>query len=47
MRKQEANQRKTHSRTVRFFDMLPSWGCLPLSMAMGFFSSENREEDEK
>jgi hypothetical protein len=28
---------KTHSRIVRFFGMLPSWGCLPLSMALGFF----------
>jgi hypothetical protein len=37
MRKQEANQRKTHSQIVRFFEMLPSWGCLPLSMALGFF----------
>jgi hypothetical protein len=37
MRKQEANQKKTHSRIVRFFGMLPSWGCLPLSMALGFF----------
>jgi hypothetical protein len=46
MRKQEANQRKTHSRIVRFFGMLPSWGCLPLSMALGFFS-EDGGEDEK
>jgi hypothetical protein len=37
IKKQEANQRKTHSRIVRFFGMLPSWGCLPLSMALGFF----------
>jgi hypothetical protein len=28
MRKQEANQRKTHSRIVHFFEVLPSWGCL-------------------
>jgi hypothetical protein len=37
MRRQEGNQGKTHSRIVRFFGVLLSWGCLPLSMALGFF----------
>jgi hypothetical protein len=36
MRKQEASQRKTHSRIMRFFGALSSLGCLPLSMALGF-----------
>jgi hypothetical protein len=27
---------KTHSRMVRFFGVLSSLGCLPLSMALGF-----------
>jgi hypothetical protein len=36
MRKQEASQKKTHSRIVRFFGALSSLGCLPLSMALGF-----------
>jgi hypothetical protein len=44
IREQGANQRKTHSRIVRFFGMLPSWGCLPLSMALGFFPLRTGEE---
>jgi hypothetical protein len=43
MRKQGASQRKTHSRIVRFFGVLPSWGCLPLSMALGFFPLRKEE----
>jgi hypothetical protein len=35
-KKQEASQRETHSRIVRFFGGLSSLGCLPLSMALGF-----------
>jgi hypothetical protein len=35
-RKEEASQRETHSRIVRFFGALSSLGCLPLSMALGF-----------
>jgi hypothetical protein len=35
---------KTHSRIVRFFGMLPSWGCLPLSMALGFFPLRTGEK---
>jgi hypothetical protein len=38
------DQRKTHSRIARFFGMLPSWGCLPLSMALGFFPLKTGEE---
>jgi hypothetical protein len=47
MRKQGVNQGETHSRIVRFFEVQLSWGCLPLSMALGFFSSGNRGGDEK
>jgi hypothetical protein len=35
---------KTHLRIVRFFWVLLSWGCLPLSMALGFFPLETGEE---
>jgi hypothetical protein len=35
---------KTHSRIVRFFGVLPSWGCLPLSMDLGFFPLGTEEE---
>jgi hypothetical protein len=44
MGKQGVNQGKTHSRIVRFFGVLLSWGCLPLSMALGFFSLRTGEE---
>jgi hypothetical protein len=44
MRKQGANQRETHPRIVRFFGVLLSWGCLPLSMALGFFPLKTVEE---
>jgi hypothetical protein len=44
MRKQRANRRKTHPRIVRFFGVLSSWGCLPLSMALGFFPPKAEEE---
>jgi hypothetical protein len=44
LKKQGANQGKTHSRIVRFFEVLPSWGCLPLSMALGFFPLRTEEE---
>jgi hypothetical protein len=44
MKKQGANQGKTHSRIVCFFGVLPSWGCLPLSMALGFFPLRMEEE---
>jgi hypothetical protein len=44
MRKQEGNQGKTYSRIVRFFEVLLSWGCLPLSMALGFFPLGTKEE---
>jgi hypothetical protein len=37
-------QGKTHLRIVCFFGGLPSWGCLPLSMALGFFPLETGEE---
>jgi hypothetical protein len=30
-----------------FFGVLLSWGSLPLSMALGFFSSEDRGGNEK
>jgi hypothetical protein len=33
---EEQVKRKTHSRMVRFFGVLSSLGCLPLSMALGF-----------
>jgi hypothetical protein len=42
--KQEVNQGKTHLRIVRFFGGLLSWGCLPLSMALGIFPLETGEE---
>jgi hypothetical protein len=32
---------------VRFFDELLSWGCLPLSMALGFSSLRTGEEMRK
>jgi hypothetical protein len=38
-KKQEASQMKTHSQIMRFFGALSSLGCLPLSMALGFFFS--------
>jgi hypothetical protein len=38
------DQRKTHSQIVRFLGMLPSWGCLPLSMALVFFPLKTGEE---
>jgi hypothetical protein len=41
---QEVNQGKTHLRIVCFFGGLLSWGCLPLSMAFGFFPLETGEE---
>jgi hypothetical protein len=44
MRKQRANQRETHPRIVRFFGVLLFWGCLPLSMALGFFPLKTGEE---
>jgi hypothetical protein len=44
MRKQEGNQGKTHSRIVRFFGVLLIWGCLPLSMALGFFPLGTEKE---
>jgi hypothetical protein len=44
IREQGANQTKTHSRIVRFFGMLPSWGCLPLSMALRFFPLRTGKE---
>jgi hypothetical protein len=44
MGKQGVNQEKTHSRIVRFFGVLLSWGCLPLSMALGFFPLGTGEE---
>jgi hypothetical protein len=37
MLKQGVNQGKTQFRIVRFFGVLLSWGCLPLSIALGFF----------
>jgi hypothetical protein len=43
-RKREVNQGKTHLRIVRFFGGMLSWGCLPLSMALGFFPLETGEE---
>jgi hypothetical protein len=42
--RREVNQEKTHLRIVRFFGGLLSWGCLPLSMALGFSSLETGEE---
>jgi hypothetical protein len=33
---EEQVKRKTHSRMLRFFGVLSSLGCLPLSMALGF-----------
>jgi hypothetical protein len=42
--KQGVNQGKTHSRIVRFFGVLLSWGCLPLSMALGFSPLKTGEE---
>jgi hypothetical protein len=44
MWEQEVNQGKTHLRIVRFFGGLLSWGCLTLSMALGFFPLETGEE---
>jgi hypothetical protein len=44
MGKQGVNQGKTHFRIVRFFGVLLSWGCLPLSMALGFFPLRTEEE---
>jgi hypothetical protein len=44
MTKQRANQRETHPRIVRFLGVLSSWGCLPLSMALGFFPLKAEEE---
>jgi hypothetical protein len=44
IRKQGVNQGKTHSRIKRFFGVLLSWGCLPLSMALGFFPLRTGEE---
>jgi hypothetical protein len=41
---QGADQERTHFRIVRFFDEPLSWGCLLLSMALGFFPLEAREE---
>jgi hypothetical protein len=42
--KQGVNQGKTHSRIVRFFEVLLSWGCLPLSMALGVSPLRTGEE---
>jgi hypothetical protein len=39
-----SKSRETHLRIVRFFRGLLSWGCLPLSMALGFFPLEIGEE---
>jgi hypothetical protein len=41
---EERNQGRTHFRIVRFFDEPLSWGCLPLSMALGFSSLEAGED---
>jgi hypothetical protein len=43
-RRREVDQGKTHLRIVRFFGGLLSWGCLPLSMASGFFPLVTGEE---
>jgi hypothetical protein len=42
--KQGVNQGKTHSRIVRFFGALLPWGCLPLSMVLGFSPLRKGEE---
>jgi hypothetical protein len=39
-----SKSREIHLRIVRFFGGLLSWGCLPLSMALGFFPLETGEE---
>jgi hypothetical protein len=41
---EEQIKKRTHFRIVRFFDEPLSWGCLPLSMALGFSPLETGEE---